>query len=367
MTTLKRATIKAYTAAAHKATVQIAGSLSVWLNDVRVATNIPPTAVVPGRECAVLLFTDDNPDDGVIVTVHGAAPSGVSAGSRIEDADNDTWVDVENAADEDKVRLTVAGVLRMLLQTASPHVQFASGDVKIVDRLGVGVTPLTASAQPRLQAGTWPNLGSGNSALIGIDLSGAQSANASTRFGFNFSGTYDLGGFNLTALYGLSSVPTLQDSLGTGVLATLDGVRGGIVAGAGGLALIATDTAGFDAITPTGDAGSSITTHRGLRVRNQGAAFISDAIGLDVEAQSGAGTNRGMRVLGTTQDPSIHQPSLYLFGTTPSIGGGSRVLGIANAATVPSSNPSGGGVLYAEAGALKWRGSSGTVTTIAAA
>jgi hypothetical protein len=53
--------------------------------------------------------------------------------------------------------------------------------------------------------------------------------------------------------------------------------------------------------------------------------------------------------------------------TTRSFGGGNGVIGIANAAAVPSSNPSGGGVLYAEAGALKWRGSGGTVTTIAAA
>jgi hypothetical protein len=44
---------------------------------------------------------------------------------------------------------------------------------------------------------------------------------------------------------------------------------------------------------------------------------------------------------------------------------GKTVLYIANAATVPASNPSGGGVLYVEAGALKYRGSSGTVTTIA--
>jgi len=50
-----------------------------------------------------------------------------------------------------------------------------------------------------------------------------------------------------------------------------------------------------------------------------------------------------------------------------SFGGGGGVLGIANAGTVPSTNPTGGGVLYAEGGALKWRGSSGTVTTIAAA
>ena len=40
-------------------------------------------------------------------------------------------------------------------------------------------------------------------------------------------------------------------------------------------------------------------------------------------------------------------------------------IGIANATAVPSTNPSGGGVLYCEAGALKYRGSSGTVTTIA--
>jgi hypothetical protein len=38
-----------------------------------------------------------------------------------------------------------------------------------------------------------------------------------------------------------------------------------------------------------------------------------------------------------------------------------------NALTAPTGNPTGGGFLFAEGGALKWRGSSGTVTTIAAA
>jgi glyoxylate utilization-related uncharacterized protein len=38
---------------------------------------------------------------------------------------------------------------------------------------------------------------------------------------------------------------------------------------------------------------------------------------------------------------------------------------IKNATTVPASNPTGGGYLYIEAGALKFRGSGGTVTTIA--
>lgn len=54
-------------------------------------------------------------------------------------------------------------------------------------------------------------------------------------------------------------------------------------------------------------------------------------------------------------------------GTSTEFGSGEGVLGIANATTVPTTNPAGGGVLYVEAGALKYRGSAGTVTTIAPA
>ena len=42
------------------------------------------------------------------------------------------------------------------------------------------------------------------------------------------------------------------------------------------------------------------------------------------------------------------------------------VIGIANG-TAPSSSPAGMGQLYVEAGALKYRGSSGTITTLGAA
>lgn len=52
-------------------------------------------------------------------------------------------------------------------------------------------------------------------------------------------------------------------------------------------------------------------------------------------------------------------------GGTTDFGSGSGVIGVLNAATVPTTNPTGGGVLYVEGGALKYRGSSGTVTTIA--
>ena len=46
---------------------------------------------------------------------------------------------------------------------------------------------------------------------------------------------------------------------------------------------------------------------------------------------------------------------------------GPRTLFIANGYSVPSTNPVGGGYLYVEGGALKYRGSSGSVTTVAAA
>jgi hypothetical protein len=57
----------------------------------------------------------------------------------------------------------------------------------------------------------------------------------------------------------------------------------------------------------------------------------------------------------------------FASGGSVSVGGGVGVIGITNAATVPTTNPTGGGILYSEAGALKWRGSAGTITTIAVA
>jgi hypothetical protein len=55
------------------------------------------------------------------------------------------------------------------------------------------------------------------------------------------------------------------------------------------------------------------------------------------------------------------------FRTASQFGSGQGVIAIANASVVPSVNPAGGGILYVEDGALKYRGSNGTVTTLAAA
>lgn len=65
--------------------------------------------------------------------------------------------------------------------------------------------------------------------------------------------------------------------------------------------------------------------------------------------------------MGTYRDLLIR--NLGLNGAI-SAGGGVGVAFIANATTAPTTNPTGGGILYVESGALKYRGSSGTVTTL---
>lgn len=64
---------------------------------------------------------------------------------------------------------------------------------------------------------------------------------------------------------------------------------------------------------------------------------------------------------------------IQLLGTNFRIFGGgvgtsaSKVVCLADCAAAPTTSPAGGGQLYSEAGALKWRGSSGTITTMAVA
>ena len=84
-----------------------------------------------------------------------------------------------------------------------------------------------------------------------------------------------------------------------------------------------------------------------------------------IDTQTAAEVRIGSEKLGsgTTRAVRFISPSNFGFNGV-SFGSGTGVIFIANA-TAPSSNPTGGGILYVEAGALKYRGSSGTVTTLA--
>ena len=67
---LKRGTVQGFDSNSYKATVQIAGSLSVWLAEVAVARNIPAAEMVVGRSCAMVFFDPANPADAVLVAVY---------------------------------------------------------------------------------------------------------------------------------------------------------------------------------------------------------------------------------------------------------------------------------------------------------
>jgi hypothetical protein len=62
-----------------------------------------------------------------------------------------------------------------------------------------------------------------------------------------------------------------------------------------------------------------------------------------------------------------HQNIFIFTSASPGAGGGSGIISIQNAITTPTSNPTAGGILYVTGGALTYRGSGGTVTTIAPA
>jgi len=99
-----------------------------------------------------------------------------------------------------------------------------------------------------------------------------------------------------------------------------------------------------------------------------GAATGND---LSVTAQGNASASllAGDLLLGGgTNTTDATKSGNIALGALP-VGWGAMAAGVfvVNASAAPSSNPTAGGFLYAEGGALKWRGSSGTVTTIAAA
>lgn len=104
-----------------------------------------------------------------------------------------------------------------------------------------------------------------------------------------------------------------------------------------------------------------------------GTAAVTGAVST-IEAQAGA-TTGGLLLLrsgngataGNLQLDCRSTGNISLNSNVNSYGSGQRVIYIANATTVPTTDPTGGGILYCEAGALKFRGSSGTISSIAPA
>ena len=155
-------------------------------------------------------------------------------------------------------------------------------------------------------------------------------------------------------------------------------INSGRSAGWGGFTSFYIDTSEQMRLTSTGlgigtsspksrlhvNSATSNSTYSTTGNNNGGTQIGVDAAGLSVVSAFSTNPIRFGNNSGATFAETMRLDSsgnLLLGGTaTP----GAGVMYIANATTVPASNPSGGGVLYVEGGALKYRGSSGTVTTL---
>jgi len=73
---IRKAIVRYYDVATHKAHVQLVGSHPTVVESVRVATDIPAGDVVAGRQCTVLFLDPANQDDAIVLTIQGNLPSG---------------------------------------------------------------------------------------------------------------------------------------------------------------------------------------------------------------------------------------------------------------------------------------------------
>ena len=233
----------------------------------------------------------------------GAAGSGSS--DNLSDTDGDTIITVEAGADEDKIRFDTAGTERMIIDE--------SGNV------GIGRNP-----SQKLHVDGFVQITEGNRLQF-------------THSGFRNGQVY----MNGTDMF------LNTDTGGTAIKFFVDGAFigkfdvTGLSFGSGNRVL---GTAGqSDTLEVRGNGGLSIASSRGGGSGNISfTQFASEVVTIDTTGNLG-------------------------IGTSDQFGGGEGVIALSNAPATPGSNPAGGGILYVESGALKYRGSSGMVTTIAPA
>lgn len=67
---LRKAILRSFNSGNYTATVQIAGSYKVYLEDVAVARNLAAAEMTTGRKAAVVFFDDYSPKEAVVIAVY---------------------------------------------------------------------------------------------------------------------------------------------------------------------------------------------------------------------------------------------------------------------------------------------------------
>lgn len=66
----RKAELRNFNSGNYTATVRVASSYKVYLEDIAVARNLPSSEMITGRKVAVLFFDEYNPKESVIVAVY---------------------------------------------------------------------------------------------------------------------------------------------------------------------------------------------------------------------------------------------------------------------------------------------------------
>lgn len=194
-------------------------------------------------------------------------------------------------------------------------------------------------------AGNLAAMGAATSATVGLNLGTGGERLDSTGNPYLIQGTI------VNQLSGnVNGLAITTETRYAGAISSMQTFMSSVVAN--NAATVVSSARHFYAPSPTITAGAAITTMAALRV----------------DAQKITGVTTGYSLYLSGADDLAYLAHPLLIGNTAlpaSMVGCGIVLG--NIGTVPSGNPASGGALYSEAGALKWRGSGGTVTTLGAA
>jgi len=67
---LRKGELRGFNSGNYTATVRLASSYKVYLEDIAVARNLPAAEMVTGRKVAVVFFDEHNPKEAVVVAVY---------------------------------------------------------------------------------------------------------------------------------------------------------------------------------------------------------------------------------------------------------------------------------------------------------
>lgn len=212
-------------------------------------------------------------------------------------------------------------------------------------------------------ASIYANSGNGWTSPYGILASANTWTGAQTAYSFiPSSSTVPANGLYLPAAnsVGIASNTTLRWSVNSAGAHT-------IAAPTAGTAVTINAVAANAALQVTGVSGTNALISRITGATNNPGLFVTHTEATSATKLDASASTSGVMELAVSGVTVVTISSDNVGINMTSFGGSAaKVIAIGNG-TAPTTSPAGGGQLYVEAGALKYRGSSGTVTTIAPA